>query len=313
MVHTSTTVLTATLAQSVIDEKVSSAVLSQCRTIELEAAQLLVKSASDLLLDGLEQISAEVAAVLSSHCGMMLSLNGLVAIEPAVAGALAGYRGQLHLDGIEQLSADVARELALHDGGLSLSALLELSEAAAVFFAGSHSNLTLDGLQSLPVGVAVCLLDSGAQDHHATARLAASLEGYIGQDESTLLEAFASAINNRILSLSGLREIDPVLAATLAEHRGMLILNGLRTIDHDTAEVLSNFKGPLLALDGMTQIESHALLALQRIPGLLSTDALEAGRDVVPDNPSDSTPHRRGRFGWGENDTVEFGKPEAGC
>lgn len=313
MLKMTTARLTTAMAQSFIEDKVSGAELSQCRTLDAEAARLLVKSTSDLLLDGLEHISVEVAAVLADHRGMLLSLSGLPALEPAAAGALAGYRGQLHLDGIKYLAVDVARELALHAGGLSLGGLVELSDDAAVFFAGTHDNLALDGLQSIPVSIAVHLIDPGAQDKDADARLAVGTQDSTVQDVNPILEAYASAINCRTLSLSGLREIDPVLAATLAEHRGMLILNGLRTIGHDTAEVLSSFKGPLLALDGITTIESQALSALQRIPGLLSMDDLESDTVIMPDNHSESIPERRGRFGWGEDDSVEFGKQETGC
>ena len=62
----------------------------------------------------------------------LLYLNGLKALSPTAASALARHRGDLYLEGLATLPDDVAQELAKHgEGWLYLNGLTSLSPEAA--------------------------------------------------------------------------------------------------------------------------------------------------------------------------------------
>ena len=107
------------------------------------AAALAEYRGSVLSLNGLANLSPEVAAELSAFPGLLV-LNGVMAISVATAAALVPHRGSLVLDGILYLPADVAKALSKHEGkSLSLESLRFMSDAEAKALAGYRGKLEL--------------------------------------------------------------------------------------------------------------------------------------------------------------------------
>jgi len=79
-------------------------------------------------LDGLTEISHEIAVALARHDGD-LSLNGVKMLDAVTASSLCDLAGELRLNGLEQLSDDVAKALSQHEGGLSLRGLKTVSKS----------------------------------------------------------------------------------------------------------------------------------------------------------------------------------------
>lgn len=83
-------------------------------------------------LNGLRRLPLSVARELAHHTGY-LSLDGLEEITDAVAAVLGGHAGGgLSLDGVPTLSSAAAESLGRHPGELSLNAVRELDGAAAL-------------------------------------------------------------------------------------------------------------------------------------------------------------------------------------
>ena len=86
------------------------------------ARNCVVQYKTSLSLNGLTEISPEVAEVLGTHGGRLF-LDGLTTLSPEVAEGLAGHKRWLFLNGLTSLSPDTATKLAKHKGWLSLNGL----------------------------------------------------------------------------------------------------------------------------------------------------------------------------------------------
>lgn len=87
---------------------------------------------AQLSLNGLTELSPEVAEYLADYSGSRLALDGLRAISLDAAKALAGFRGkELSLCGLTSLPDDVAKALSERKGPLLLRGLTTLSDEAA--------------------------------------------------------------------------------------------------------------------------------------------------------------------------------------
>lgn len=81
-----------------------------------------VALAIDLSLNGLTDLSAEVASELARHEGR-LSLNGLTVLSDEAAEALAKHKGRVRLNGIKTLSRQSSQSLAKLQAGRSPTGL----------------------------------------------------------------------------------------------------------------------------------------------------------------------------------------------
>ena len=237
-------------------ENYSGLFFGEYNSIDLDAAELLVHEVSDLHLDGLTSLDEGLAEILSRHRGMLLSLNGIKDLQPAVATAVSEYRGLLLLNGMEQLTPEIAQPLASHIGGVVLNGVRNIDEQSAACFACKHESLSLDGLTDISPAIARHLIDPGDTDD-------------IDPEKDGLAAAMQSLIGRRSLSLSALVSLDPDVAFVFTQHKGMLILNGIQSIDRETAQILSSSKATLLALDGLSHIDSDAEQTLRTFNGTL--------------------------------------------
>ncbi len=109
----------------------------------------------DTCLNGLTELSIELARALAEWKGEALYLSGLTSLPVDVANALAGWKGaRLHLNGLPSLSVKAAGALARAKVSrcLLLNGLNSLDAGVAEALAGFKGEvLYLNGLTSLPV------------------------------------------------------------------------------------------------------------------------------------------------------------------
>ena len=123
--------------------------LSEYAYLKPEAAKVLAKCQGDLWLEGLTELTNQVAEALAKHDVGFLYLIGLAEMTDKTAEALAKHQGGLDLGGLTELSDTAAEALAKHQGELSLYGLTELSDTAAEALAKHQGHLRLGGLTEL--------------------------------------------------------------------------------------------------------------------------------------------------------------------
>jgi hypothetical protein len=85
----------------------------------------------------------------------------------------------------------------------------------------------------------------------------------------------------------------------------MLILNGLTTLTLEAARELKHYSGPLLALDGVQQLNEDVRSVLREIRATVCLALLE-DESNANDEMSDFERRRR-RFIYGEDDVEQLG------
>lgn len=124
-----------------------------------------IRACSGLHLDGVKELSVEVATELATFDGL-LSLSGISELSPAVASALAAHKPTnvvwrtLTLDGLERLSVATAERLAEHAEDLVLNGLTEISPELAEPLSRHRGRLFLGGVRQLTTMTAALLLGS---------------------------------------------------------------------------------------------------------------------------------------------------------
>jgi hypothetical protein len=145
---------------SEIIERKQTALVRSVRRIDVEVARRFIADPYSVKLDEYEVLDADAAKILAGHEGWDLNLNGLTDISVEVAEALSEYEGhwcllgRLFLNGLTELSVEAAEALARQIGALALNGLTELSAEAARALAGHQGSLSLDGLADLSAEVA---------------------------------------------------------------------------------------------------------------------------------------------------------------
>ena len=231
---------TAELIEAWITDGTLSTKLRTVKTLNVEAAKVLVKHKvkegdRTLPLDGLTSVTPEVARILSFREGgepVGLSLGGLTTITPEVAEALAtGQGGGLALNGLTTISAEVAKGLSGIKRKLMLNGLKTLSREAAVELGKHKSKFTLTGLTEISDEAAEAL------SHHSQTML-----------------------------LNGLTKLTsaPLTVTILRSNDGFANFKKVQTISGDVAKVLAEYRGTRpIELPGLTEL-SEANAALLR-------------------------------------------------
>ena len=117
--------------------------LSLFEYIDEAAAKIISGGKTEwLCLDGLIELTEEVARELITFEGRGLSLNALTKITDPVAEVLSNFTGELQLNGLKQISNHSATALGKHRGTLYLDGLTIFSVGAAEALVG-HPNLHL--------------------------------------------------------------------------------------------------------------------------------------------------------------------------
>lgn len=132
--------------------------LDKLTDLSVKAAAALSDTKELLSLDGIANLSDELAARLSRHRGDCLRLNGISTLSENAAAALAKHTGTLFLNGLTSLSEAATAEIATHHGDLYLDSLKTLSLSQA-WMLSQHTGglLSLNGLLLLTFDVAEAL------------------------------------------------------------------------------------------------------------------------------------------------------------
>lgn len=172
--------------------------------------------------------------------------------------------------GLKTLTTDQARQLiADHQGPLDLSGLPSLSAEVAAVLAAYEGDLLLDGLSSLSPAAAAALATHGGSAGKAVdpeaiaARVSEAFEE--GDVQLSRFEEIIAEFGNDgplpALSLGGLGEMPPDVAAAVAGHMGDLRLDGLKTLSVESAGALAAHVGglSLAGIDGLDADVAEAL------------------------------------------------------
>lgn len=226
-------------AAKLLVRRTSRIILPRLVSIDPTSAAIISETPGILSLDGLSEVSADTARALAKHSGY-LDLCGLKELPLSVAHELGSHRGLLLLGGVRSIDAEVGLCLSRHTGGLALGGVRTLSAESAEALGAAAGELSLDGLRTLPPDVA-----------HGLARC------------------------SRRLSLGGLDELSPEAAVVLAGHRGhFLHLGGLKSISPETAKALAHYDG-WLCLNGLAELSPEAALALSMHVGGLDLNGVK--------------------------------------
>jgi acetyl esterase/lipase len=152
-------------------------------------------------------------------------------------------------------------------GDLDLSHVSEISPEAAAVLEGlpPPTGLLLNGLKSIGADVATALARSRCRQlslnglTEISPVVAAALAGYAG--DPTADDPYCSQLN-----LDGVKDLPPSVLAVLGEsHAGVLTLNGLTNIGADGARSLRNFDGVFVGLNGLESLTTDVAELLGRM------------------------------------------------
>lgn len=215
--------------------------------LNVELAEVLVDNATtELVLDGVTAINPEVAQALAEFGGR-ISLNGLTSVDAELADEFAKFKAtSLCLDGVASLSTEAAAALANFNGDhLSLIGLREFAPYALSAF---RRHLRL-GISIVPLDLTEALSTFKARGLYLDAVTDLNVE----------LAQVLSARNRDVLSLNGVSEITDQVALALTKFKGdQLSLCGLASMEVSVAEALAAFRGKWLLLNGITTLSEDA-------------------------------------------------------
>ncbi len=266
------------------------AALDALNTISPEIAEALVKAAVPLSLNGLTDLSPEVAVVLAQHKPVPqfghadLRLNGLKKLSPKAAEALATHQGKVLLYSLETLdSVPLAQKLAQQWGELRLG-VSTLSPPIAAELAkhrGNEEDKTRPGViaRRMDGAASVLRIDNIASLSPETAEALAAHEGVLVLNDLTSLPpAVAASLTKRVgnskakrtgtLVLNGLETLSTESATALAAFTGELVLKAIPELTPETAAALAKHKGRL-HLTGLIKLTPETHAALKTHPNLL--------------------------------------------
>jgi hypothetical protein len=254
--------------------------LNSVTALSVEAAETLAKARRPLSLNGLTALSPAVAAALAKHEPIAifgagdLRLNGLKALSPQAAEALAAHQGMVLLHGLEKLdSVPLAQKLARQWGELRLG-LTELSPRIAAELAKHRGADKTEGKKPFKAAAN----PFGRQDRAASILRLDNLESLSPETAEAL------AAHEGVLVLNGLTSVDAAVATALAKRignsrrpdrpaTGALVLNGLPSISTDAAAALAAFPGEIV-LKAITKLSPETAVALAKHKGRLHLTGL---------------------------------------
>jgi hypothetical protein len=271
------------------------------RHLPLDVATALGGGRPDLslILNGVEEMSPEVAAALRRQENQVLHVRGLKRLSAAAAKPLVGIPGDLYLDSLESLDAKTAAALARHPNGIDLPGLRQLDAAAVGALAAHRWFLSLGSREPLSPEAATALcgrrgrtrLTIPALDLAAARILAdgvnrfdlelgfatpppgdvvdvlvANRRIHFSHDRLTTLSVAAATALARHegipLSFAALTDVSPELAAALAtDNKDSLALNGLKMLAPEVARELARHQGDLQLL-GIESLDRDAAMLL---------------------------------------------------
>jgi hypothetical protein len=262
-------------------------------------ARILAQTQGDLRLGDVTSLTPAVAAALAQHRGSVVSgtsastlfLDGLREVSDEVADKLLQHEGPLSMKGLTTLShAGLAKKLAacngLAMGTTSLSAEAETAIAEALV--ADSTNAAVWPSDSLSPQTAAVLATAPRDLYlHEVTRLTADVAGVLAKHRPAvrpddvlgispglaiglgeILPEVAEALSayQGSLSLPELQEITQRAAGALAKHGGSSLALGLKDLSPEVAEALSAYQGSLW-LPELQEITPRATAALAKHRG----------------------------------------------
>lgn len=253
-------------------------------------ARILAQTQGDLRLGDVTSLTPAVAAALAQHRGSVVSgtsastlfLDGLREVSDEVADKLLQHEGPLSMKGLVTLAHVGLAQKLLASNGLSsetTTASDEVGLAIAIATGGNFVKWPSDSLSPQTAEV----LATAPRDLYLpkVTRLAADVAGVLAKHRTVdssggflvisleeILPEVAEALSAHqgSLSLPDLREITPRAAAALAKHGGQSLSLGLKDLSPEVAEALSAHQGSL-SLYGLQEITPRATAALAKHRG----------------------------------------------
>jgi len=157
--------LTKKIAEQFLTDE-GSVDLSVFTAIDEQAAEVLSGYDGDLPLESLADLSVTAATFLAGHENGDLWIDGVTELSAELAVALSQHHGRLTFDGLPKLSAEVDNALAARTGVLALNGIVEMTTDIAKILAGSNiAQLELAGLTSLSDAAAASLSEFKGSVH----------------------------------------------------------------------------------------------------------------------------------------------------
>lgn len=222
-----------------------------------------------LMLNGLQSLDAETAAVLATYARGPLFLDGLTELDTEAARALQGFQGGpndrvsfgrgISLAGLTTLSKEAAEALAEFPGdALNLGVVTLSDEAFNALMNTKSRRLYLPRLASLPPGAVPAIRKFGGTSLSVT-----GLE-VLSSEQAAALASLSYKWSGRLPKLTNLSLES---AQTLAGFNGTRLEIGTPMLTNETIEALSEFKGSFLLLSGLTELTYDAAMSLSKFSG----------------------------------------------
>ena len=223
------------------------------KTLSLDVAKKLVAPQDDAIGFFVEESDDVTPLLLPGGLRRTLFLDGLKEVSPELAEILATHNDRLSLNGIEQLSVEAATKLAAHTETLNLDGLSRLRVEVARALAAHRGELSFGALVSLADPDRPAAQDATALESQALRPIFYFLHENLHAEES-LAEVLAT-FEARALHLDGLQTLDPRDAYSLCGWpEGVLSLNGLNTLQEGVAEALAGSEAGELHLQGLRSL-----------------------------------------------------------
>ena len=216
------------------------------RLSKSDAQQIVKKARKKLQLDGLTQLSTDLAKALARFKGKDLHLNGIKSLSHSasielVKGCHTGL--SLSLNGIEQVAPEVIRTLAQC----------------------SYTTLSLNGIRRLTPELAQALSEVRAKS--------LMLNGL--NDLDSVTGSHLAKIKTNTLSLDGLKAISPQLAKALSHYKDHLTLLGIDHLVPEAAQIFMEQRPKKLSINFKNLNHETVKLMTELHPNRLDFKSLE--------------------------------------
>ena len=268
--------------------------------VDYEAYQWFGDGLFDAVIDlsGLSDLSPKEAESLSRHKGDLV-LNGLTEMSTEIAWRLSEHNGgTLYLEGLKVLSQGAAMFLRRHrDLRVTLESLPE--SIRWIFTPGADSST--DEIMSLVTDMWGTLSSKHRNEvkrilcfNKATILTEAIVDELLAKNNFECIGEFTKVADGAAqklakhegeIELSGLTELSDAAAESLSKHEGALYLSDLTELSDAAAESLSKHEGELF-LGGLTELSDAAAESLSKHSGELSLSSLTEISDAAAESLS---------------------------
>ena len=238
---------------------------------------------SGLGLDGVTELQEEPARELIKLDGV-LRFKCLDELSDEVAEILSNHKHGIHFElpvhegGLKTLSDKAAESFSKHQGQLKFRALNEISEKGAEYLS-KHPNLILDGYPDEQLEIKELIISKRGP---LTKEI---VERFLEDDKSVQLDGYATVNDDAVdalmgysghsIDLDGLKELSDESMEKLSNLKCWLSFNGFTELNDTQAESLSKYGHnvphfPILTMWGLKSISDTAVQSLAKAKAQLN-------------------------------------------